>query len=80
MSKTIANEEDDGDFVLDKIYGAQREQIIELQAETKRLKEALEKYGWHEIDCAYVQGLKGNAVEDCDCGFEQALKNEQTTP
>jgi len=40
----------------------------------KRLKEALKKYGRCKPDCAYMQGLRGCSIEDCDCGFEDTLK------
>lgn len=53
-----------------------QKKIAKLQAENKKLKAALKKYGRCKDDCAYVQGLKGNSIEDCDCGFEKAVKGE----
>lgn len=47
--------------------------VPKLEAENKQLNEALNTYGNHLPNCAYVQGLKGGSIEDCDCGFEQTL-------
>ena len=50
--------------------------IDRLEAENKRLREALEKYGLHKVGCHryYEIGSArfGNGV--CTCGLEQALK------
>ena len=48
----------------------------QLQAENEKLKKLLEEYGEHKLNCAYVQGLRGNVIEECTCGFEQALEGK----
>ena len=45
-----------------------------LQAESKRLREAFEKYADHDSECKIRRGIYGTYL--CDCGFEQALKGE----
>ena len=47
-----------------------QEQIRQLQAENKRLKFALDRYGCHDRECDESEKAK------CICGFEQALKGE----
>lgn len=39
------------------------------EADNKHLKE----YVQHKNNCKYIEGLRGNSIEDCDCGLEQAL-------
>lgn len=40
---------------------------------SKRIKELeakIKDYGTHKENCAYIQGLRGQAIEKCDCGLE----------
>ena len=46
-------------------------EIVELKAENKRLREALEKYGDHSKEC---HDEKYPEAWHCICGYEQALK------
>lgn len=49
----------------------------ENKAKDERIKElgvALDKYGSHTRGCAYTVGLGCCIIQECDCGFEQALK------
>ena len=82
MSNESANWHNQGD--VDKIReleaelkqaeNAYNEMCGGYEAENERLKEALQEYGWHKNSCAYVQGLRGNSIDECDCGFSQVLK------
>ena len=47
---------------------------LEAADKIKELVAKLKEYGKHKESCAYVQGLRGSSIIDCDCGFEQALK------
>lgn len=50
---------------------------IELEAENKKLKEDLAKYGIHSAECEIARRpflSVSNAIWECTCGFEQALK------
>lgn len=49
-------------------------QLVEFQKRIKELEIALEEFGTHKESCAYQKGLRGQSIEDCDCGFEKALK------
>ncbi len=44
------------------------QEIADLKEENKRLREALEEYGDHDNNCRIWDN------QDCDCGYEQALK------
>lgn len=76
-----ARERDLGNIIKDIVLDLQkdRKDVLSLQAKNKRLKAALSTYGNHKNNCAYVQGLKGNTIEDCDCGFEQTTKGVEKT-
>ncbi len=58
------------------------ERFSQLQAENKRLKKALKRYGRHQqCDCQSIlvesKGKgKGWYPKKCSCGFEQALKGD----
>ena len=43
----------------------------------KELEAALCDYGVHKNSCAYIQGLRGQSIEKCDCGFSQTLKGQK---
>ncbi len=55
-------------------YERLKEENEKLQKRIKELEAELKEYGNHKDSCAYIQGLKGQAIEECNCGFEQALK------
>ncbi len=60
----------EGDFEPGVKYECFREgEHTKLQAENKRLREALEEYGDHDHNCSLIQINK-----ECDCGFEQVLQ------
>lgn len=54
-----------------------REKEQQLEAENKRLRFTLEKYGKHKGNCAYIENLSGNVIVDCDCGLAQALQESK---
>jgi hypothetical protein len=45
-----------------------------LEAENKRLRDALEKYGRHHDDCICFVGHE-NYMDQCDCGFDAVTKS-----
>lgn len=45
----------------------------DVKKEIERLKRDLRCYGSHSNICKIIEG--GSAYEQCDCGFEQALKD-----
>jgi hypothetical protein len=49
--------------------------IVGLETENKRLREALEKYGQHEVLCHSLgfPGPYSRRAPTCDCGLEAAL-------
>lgn len=62
----------------DNLTEALRE-IGKLQAENKRLKEELEKYGQHLSDCELIRQpflSAANSMWECDCGLKQALQEK----
>ncbi len=50
------------------------DKIKQLQAENKRLRKALEKYGCHSTECVAEEYPE---KWHCICGFEQALAAEK---
>ena len=67
-----------------KLY---RGKIDKLKADNKRLREAVEKYGDHDIHCEIRLFFdttkideKGNTIVksgECTCGYDQALTTQQ---
>lgn len=63
----------------EKLWEEQRQIIKELKDENivkdttiKRLRKDLKCYGNHSNTCKIIKG--GSAYAQCDCGFEQAIK------
>jgi uncharacterized protein YcfL len=62
-----------------RVIDRQARLIENLEAENKRLKENLEKYGRHRLSCnlqmpAAVRKLEKNGRKECTCDFDQVLK------
>jgi len=53
------------------LCNATAEIIEQLQAENKKLKDALNRFGHHDSPCA---ALIDDDNSECICGYEQALK------
>lgn len=67
VSRAQKAEEEAAKYKLGSQFG--RDLYVEMNAEVKRLREALEKYGRHIEVCG-----KHSYPHACVCGFEQALK------
>lgn len=64
---------------LKRVADAAGSLLLDVQQDCVKLKADLSKYGKHKSNCAYIDNLKGNTIEDCDCGFEQAVKGVKKT-
>lgn len=54
--------------------------IIYLESENATLREALEKYGYHNRDCYVIidsEERGGLGIADCNCGLDAALKKPE---
>lgn len=51
------------------------EDYIALEKENKRLREGLEEYGQHKVECELFPSevIAATTFEVCDCGLDEAL-------
>lgn len=67
----VENENLRNDLILDRASSKGLRQCVgRLEAENKKLKEALKKYGKHEIGCGYCMMKEGWAGYGCTCGLQ----------
>lgn len=66
--------DDDNCFVCFVNTTEDRDYIVQAINCHEKLINALNTYGNHLPKCKYLQGLKCQIIDDCDCGLEQALK------
>lgn len=69
--------DDDDAFICFANTKEDRDKIIIAINSHEKLVDALNNYGNHNPTCNYLSNLKGGVIEECDCGFEQALKEAE---